>query len=101
MDLSEPVDGTATANADNTRRNIQDYHLGALTPRDQSNDRIDRAITQDIRKMLVKNKKFIGQRKKHQSHRAKTDHDSEGAGGANSREISGWAKRIDCAEPAK
>ena len=41
-------------NADNTLNNVRDRNLKELTPINQSNDLNDMAITQDIRKMLMK-----------------------------------------------
>ena len=45
---------TTVVKADNTGVNVRDRNAAALTPMDQSNDRNDLAITQDIRKMLMK-----------------------------------------------
>ena len=54
-DKAQAADGTATPTAaDNTKRNALDRHTDALTPIDQGESALDRGITQQVRRAVVK-----------------------------------------------
>ena len=51
--MSRADTNAATAEVDNTRKNVRDRNDATLTPGDQGNSEADRDITQKIRKALV------------------------------------------------
>jgi len=56
--VSAPIVHAADYKADNTGKNVRDRNDAQVTPGDQANNKTDLAITQQIRKAVVADKKL-------------------------------------------